>query len=120
MLRKKRARLLLSRCYWLLRCRFSAYAEEVSQNNRIRELPLRPRYELQLAGDIASGTTITVTDTSNSEWYAVRLSNGSTGYIYAEYISMSTGGSNKQWGRTQCQNDGICEFPLRPGHKLQL
>ena len=26
----------------------------------------------------------------------------------------------KQRGRTQCQNDGICEFPLRTGHKLQF
>ena len=69
-------------------------------------------------GIIASGTSITVTDTSNSEWYAVRLSNGSTGYIYAEYISMSGGSSNG--GRTQCQNDGICEFSLRTGHKLQF
>ena len=44
-------------------------------------------------GVIASGTAITVTDTSNSEWYAVRLSNGTTGYMFSEYISMSGGSS---------------------------
>ena len=43
-------------------------------------------------GVIALGTTVTVTDTSNAQWYAVRLSNGSTGYIFAEYISFT--GSN--------------------------
>ena len=45
-------------------------------------------------GVIASGTAITVTDTSNSEWYAVRLSNGTTGYMFSEYISMSSGSSS--------------------------
>jgi uncharacterized protein YgiM (DUF1202 family) len=45
-------------------------------------------------GVIASGTAITVTDTSNSEWYAVRLSNGTTGYMFSEYISMSGGSSS--------------------------
>ena len=43
-------------------------------------------------GVISLGTTVTVTDTSNAQWYAVRLSNGSTGYIFAEYISFT--GSN--------------------------
>ena len=45
-------------------------------------------------GVIASGTAITVTDTSNSEWYAVKLSNGTTGYMFSEYISMSGGSSS--------------------------
>ena len=41
-------------------------------------------------GVIPSGTAITVTDTSNSQWYAVRLANGSTGYIYAQYIKITS------------------------------
>ena len=45
-------------------------------------------------GVIASGTAITVTDTSNSEWYAVKLSNDTTGYMFSEYISMSGGSSS--------------------------
>ena len=45
-------------------------------------------------GVIASGTAITVTDTSNSEWYAVKLSNGTTGYMFSEYISLSGGSSS--------------------------
>ena len=45
-------------------------------------------------GVIASGTAITVTDTSNSEWYAVQLSNGTTGYMFSEYIKMSGSSSS--------------------------
>lgn len=41
-------------------------------------------------GVIPSGTAITVTDTSNSQWYAVRLADGSTGYIYAQYIKITS------------------------------
>ena len=44
-------------------------------------------------GVIALGTTVTVTDTSNSEWYAVRLSNGSTGYIFAQYLKLNSSSS---------------------------
>ncbi|WP_417413938.1 SH3 domain-containing protein, partial [Hominenteromicrobium sp.] len=41
-------------------------------------------------GVIPSGTAITVTDTSNSQWYAVRLADGSTGYIFAQYIKITS------------------------------
>ena len=49
---------------------------------------------------IASGTSITVTDTSNPEWYAVKLSNGMTGYIYSIYIELqsSAGGGSTSGG----------------------
>lgn len=40
---------------------------------------------------LASGTPVTVTDTSNSEWYAVTTSNGTTGYIFSKYITMDAG-----------------------------
>ena len=66
-------------------------------------------------GIIASGTTITVTDTSNSEWYAVRLSNGSTGYIYAEYISMSTGGSTSNGEERSAKTTEYVNFRSGPG-----
>ena len=49
------------------------------------ELPLRPGTNYNSKAVIGSGTGIIVTDTSNSQWYAVRLANGSTGYIFAQY-----------------------------------
>ena len=39
-------------------------------------------------GVIASGTAITVTDTSTSEWYGVTV-NGQSGYMYSAYITMN-------------------------------
>ena len=66
-------------------------------------------------GVIALGTTVTVTDTSNSEWYAVRLSNGSTGYIYAEYISMSTGGSTSNGEERSAKTTEYVNFRSGPG-----
>ena len=39
-------------------------------------------------GVIASGTKLTITDTSNSTWYAVKLANGTTGYMYAQYVKL--------------------------------
>ena len=35
---------------------------------------------------LPKGTHLTVLDTSNSEWYMVRLKNGSVGYAYSYYI----------------------------------
>lgn len=45
-------------------------------------------------GVIASGTKVTVTDTSNSSWYAVTVASGKTGYIYSEYLKMTSSGSS--------------------------
>ena len=94
MLRKKGTALLLSALLLASALPLAAYAEEVSaKTTEYVNFRSGPGTNYSSQGIIASGTSITVTDTSNSEWYAVRLSNGSTGYIYAEYISMSTGGS---------------------------
>ena len=94
MLRKKGTALLLSALLLASALPLAAYAEEVSaKTTEYVNFRSGPGTNYSSQGIIASGTTITVTDTSNSEWYAVRLSNGSTGYIYAEYISMSTGSS---------------------------
>ena len=38
---------------------------------------------------LAQGTTVTVTDTSNSKWYAVKTSGGNTGYISVEYLKLA-------------------------------
>ena len=37
---------------------------------------------------VREGTELTVTNTDNSEWYAVRLQDGTTGYIYAVYLDL--------------------------------
>ena len=63
-------------------------------------------------GVIASGTTVTVTDRSNSQWYAVRLANGSTGYIFAQYLKV-TGTSSATPTPTQApSNDGTVQAKL--------
>lgn len=36
---------------------------------------------------LSNGTSLTVTDTSNSKWYKVRLDDGTTGYVRCTYLS---------------------------------
>ena len=89
MIRKGTA-LLLSALLLASAMPFAVSAEEVSaQTTEYVNFRTGPGTNYSSKGVIPSGTGITVTDTSNSEWYAVRLSDGSTGYIYAEYISVS-------------------------------
>ena len=38
---------------------------------------------------VAKGTTVTVTDMSNSNWYKVKLSDGTTGYCSSNYLSIT-------------------------------
>ena len=73
-------------------------------------------------GVIASGTSLTVTDRSNSEWYAVKLSNGTTGYIYSIYLKItSEGGSSEKPadGSVSGQNDRRREPAPRCRHQLR-
>ena len=94
----------------------AAHAEEVSaKTTEYVNFRSGPGTNYSSQGVIASGTTITVTDTSNSEWYAVRLSNGSTGYIYAEYISMSTGGSTSNGEERSAKTTEYVNFRSGPG-----
>ena len=94
----------------------AAYAEEVSaKTTEYVNFRSGPGTNYSSQGIIASGTTITVTDTSNSEWYAVRLSNGSTGYIYAEYISISTGGSTSNGEERSAKTTEYVNFRSGPG-----
>ena len=94
----------------------AAYAEEVSaKTTEYVNFRSGPGTNYSSQGIIASGTTITVTDTSNSEWYAVRLSNGSTGYIYAEYISMSTGGNTSNGEERSAKTTEYVNFRSGPG-----
>ena len=94
----------------------AAHAEEVSaKTTEYVNFRSGPGTNYSSQGIIASGTTITVTDTSNSEWYAVRLSNGSTGYIYAEYISMSTSGSTSNGEERSAKTTEYVNFRSGPG-----
>ena len=94
----------------------AAYAEEVSaKTTEYVNFRSGPGTNYSSQGIIASGTSITVTDTSNSEWYAVRLSNGSTGYIYAEYISMSTGNSTSNGEERSAKTTEYVNFRSGPG-----
>ena len=116
MLRKKGTALLLSALLLASALPLAAYAEEVSaKTTEYVNFRSGPGTNYSSQGIIASGTTITVTDTSNSEWYAVRLSNGSTGYIYAEYISMSTGGSTSNGEDRSAKTTEYVNFRSGPG-----
>ena len=116
MLRKKGTALLLSALLLASALPLAAYAEEVSaKTTEYVNFRSGPGTNYSSQGMIASGTTITVTDTSNSEWYAVRLSNGSTGYIYAEYISMSTGGSTSNGEERNAKTTEYVNFRSGPG-----
>ena len=116
MLQKKGTALLLSALLLASALPLAAYAEEVSaKTTEYVNFRSGPGTNYSSQGIIASGTTITVTDTSNSEWYAVRLSNGSTGYIYAEYISMSTGGSTSNGEERSAKTTEYVNFRSGPG-----
>ena len=116
MLRKKGTALLLSALLLASALPLAAYAEEVSaKTTEYVNFRSGPGTNYSSQGIIASGTTITVTDTSNSEWYAVRLSNGSTGYIYAEYISMSTGSSTSNGEERSAKTTEYVNFRSGPG-----
>ena len=116
MLRKKGTALLLSALLLASALPLAAYAEEVSaKTTEYVNFRSGPGTNYSSQGIIASGTTITVTDTSNSEWCAVRLSNGSTGYIYAEYISMSTGGSTSNEEERSAKTTEYVNFRSGPG-----
>jgi uncharacterized protein YgiM (DUF1202 family) len=45
-------------------------------------------------GVIAAGTNVTVTNKSNSSWYKVKLTNGTVGYIYSEYLTAKSSSSS--------------------------
>ena len=116
MLQKKGTALLLSALLLASALPLAAYAEEVSaKTTEYVNFRSGPGTNYSSQGIIASGTTITVTDTSNSEWYAVRLSNGSTGYIYVEYISMSTGGSTSNGEERSAKTTEYVNFRSGPG-----
>ena len=116
MLQKKGTALLLSALLLASALPLAVYAEEVSaKTTEYVNFRSGPGTNYSSQGIIASGTTITVTDTSNSEWYAVRLSNGSTGYIYAEYISMSTGGSTSNGEERSAKTTEYVNFRSGPG-----
>ena len=116
MLRKKGTALLLSALLLASALPLAAYAEEVSaKTTEYVNFRSGPGTNYSSQGIIASGTSITVTDTSNSEWYAVRLSNGSTGYIYAAYISMSTGGNTSNGEERSAKTTAYVNFRSGPG-----
>ena len=65
-------------------------AEQTAKTTEYVNFRTGPGTNYSSKGVISLGTTVTVTDTSNSQWYAVRLANGSTGYIFAQYIKITS------------------------------
>ena len=114
MIRKGTA-LLLSALLLASAMPFAVSAEEVSaQTTEYVNFRTGPGTNYSSKGVIPSGTGITVTDTSNSQWYAVRLSDGSTGYIYAEYISVS-GSNTAEDGEVNAKTTADVNFRTGPG-----
>ena len=114
MIRKGTA-LLLSALLLASAIPFAVSAEEVSaKTTEYVNFRTGPGTNYSSKGVIPSGTGITVTDTSNSEWYAVRLSDGSTGYIYAEYISVS-GSNTTEDGEVNAKTTADVNFRSGPG-----
>ena len=114
MIRKGTA-LLLSALLLASAMPFAVSAEEVSaKTTEYVNFRTGPGTNYSSKGVIPSDTGITVTDTSNSEWYAVRLSDGSTGYIYAEYISVS-GSNTTEDGEVNAKTTADVNFRSGPG-----
>ena len=114
MIRKGTA-LLLSALLLASAMPFAVSAEEVSaKTTEYVNFRTGPGTNYSSKGVIPSGTGITVTDTSNSQWYAVRLSDGSTGYIYAEYISVS-GSNTTEDGEVNAKTTADVNFRTGPG-----
>ena len=114
MIRKGTA-LLLSALLLASAMPFAVSAEEVSaKTTEYVNFRTGPGTNYSSKGVIPSGTGITVTDTSNSQWYAVRLSDGSTGYIYAEYISVS-GSNTAEDGEVNAKTTADVNFRSGPG-----
>ena len=114
MIRKGTA-LLLSALLLASAMPFAVSAEEISaKTTEYVNFRTGPGTNYSSKGVIPSGTGITVTDTSNSQWYAVRLSDGSTGYIYAEYISVS-GSNTTEDGEVNAQTTADVNFRSGPG-----
>ena len=114
MIRKGTA-LLLSALLLASAMPFAVSAEEVSaKTTEYVNFRTGPGTNYSSKGIIPSGTGITVTDTSNSQWYAVRLSDGSTGYIYAEYISVS-GSNTTEDGEVNAKTTADVNFRSGPG-----
>ncbi len=114
MIRKGTA-LLLSALLLASAMPFAVSAEEVSaKTTEYVNFRTGPGTNYSSKGVIPSGTGITVTDTSNSEWYAVRLSDGSTGYIYAEYISVSSSNTTED-GEVNAKTTADVNFRSGPG-----
>ena len=114
MIRKGTA-LLLSALLLASAMPFAVSAEEVSaKTTEYVNFRTGPGTNYSSKGVIPSGTGITVTDTSDSQWYAVRLSDGSTGYIYAEYISVS-GSNTTEDGEVNAKTTADVNFRSGPG-----
>ena len=114
MIRKGTA-LLLSAFLLASAMPFAVSAEEVSaKTTEYVNFRTGPGTNYSSKDVIPSGTGITVIDTSNSEWYAVRLSDGSTGYIYAEYISVS-GSNTTEDGEVNAKTTADVNFRSGPG-----
>ena len=96
---KKAIAVLLAMTLLLAACPFAVFAEETAaRTTEYVHLRSGPGTNYASKGVLSLGTSLTVTDTSNASWFAVRLSNGTTGYVYSEYLSLSSSGGSTATG----------------------
>lgn len=71
-----------------------------------------------ILGTYNSGTTMTVTGVSGA-WYKVDY-NGTDGYVYSNYLSLSgvTSSGGSASGSNGLGQGQRCAYALRPGHEL--
>ncbi len=115
---RRAAALLLSLILLFSVCPFTVYAEETAATTtEYVNLRSGPGTNYDSKGVIASGTSVTVTDRSNSEWYAVKLSNGTTGYIYSIYLKLdsSSGSSASPSGTVTAKTTEYVNLRSGPG-----
>lgn len=104
---RQTAALLLALVLLISACPFAVFADEVSATTT-EYVHLRKGQGTNTTsqGVLAKGTKVTVTDTSNKEWYAVRTSNGKTGYIYSKYLKLATASSSSSSSSGSTESTG--------------
>lgn len=76
-----------------------------------------PGLNYQVVDCLPKGASVTVTDRSNGEWYAVSY-NGTSGFMSSHYLSISegtaSGGESAGEGTSGLHQRHVCALPQRP------
>lgn len=113
---RKAAALLLALVLIITACPVAVFAEETAaKTTEYVHLRSGPGTSYSSKGVLALGTAVTVTDTSNDEWYAVKTSGGSTGYIYAKYVQLASSAGSSGASGTSAKTTEYVHLRSGPG-----